>query len=227
MPSDIIYVVDSHTAAFEQARTAIDVVCAGDSLTGWNNFGSVYEWPYPTYPLYLDEMCRPLKLKIANGGIAGEISRNGVGQVRDYLTLFPKARYFIIGYGTNDLGMWPDTERTSQQIVAHLAQMVQAVREQVRQPILFNIPYANEAMFMPLVAQESHEKRDYHNGRLRAFCSENRIPLADICSRLHDEHFGDELHPNAAGARIIAEEVFAVLRALVGSATDVEGRFRP
>jgi lysophospholipase L1-like esterase len=35
--------------------------------------------------------------------------------------------------------------------------------------------------------------------------------LADICSRLKDEHFADELHPNAEGAKIIAEEVFKVL----------------
>ena len=27
--------------------------------------------------------------------------------------------------------------------------------------------------------------------------------LADICSRLGGEHFGDELHPNAQGAKII------------------------
>jgi lysophospholipase L1-like esterase len=28
---------------------------------------------------------------------------------------------------------------------------------------------------------------------------------------LHDEHFGDELHPNGSGAKIIAEAVFQVL----------------
>lgn len=48
---------------------------------------------------------------LANGGIAGEISLNGVGQVQDYLEVFPAARYFIIVYGTNDLGTWPDTDR--------------------------------------------------------------------------------------------------------------------
>lgn len=48
---------------------------------------------------------------LANGGIAGEIILNGVGQVQDYLEVFPAARYFIIVYGTNDLGTWPDTDR--------------------------------------------------------------------------------------------------------------------
>jgi lysophospholipase L1-like esterase len=33
----------------------------------------------------------------------------------------------------------------------------------------------------------------------------------DVCSRLREEHFADELHPNEEGARIIAEEVYRVL----------------
>jgi lysophospholipase L1-like esterase len=37
------------------------------------------------------------------------------------------------------------------------------------------------------------------------------VPLVDICSPLQDEHFGDELHPNRAGARLIAARVFDVL----------------
>ena len=203
------------------------MVCAGDSLTGWNNIGRPHEWPYPTYPQYLEEMCGRLKLSIANGGIAGEISRNGVRHVNDYLDQFPGARYFVIGYGTNDLGIWPDLERTSRRIIDHLDQMVRAVRQRRRQPILFNVPYANESMFNAGVARQLHERRDYHNRRLRAHCEEHRIRLADICARLHDQHFGDALHPNGAGATIIAEEVFGVLRALVPSPTGSGGSTRP
>ena len=56
--------------------------------------------------------------------------------------------------------------------------------------------------------------RDYHNDRLRAYCEGGRVPLADIGSKLRDEHFADELHPNEAGAQVIAEEVFRVLTGL-------------
>jgi lysophospholipase L1-like esterase len=80
--------------------------------------------------------------------------------------------------------------------------------------ILFNVPYANESMFPPDVAKELHAKRDYHNAKLRLLCGKWCIPLADVCSHLHDEHLGDELHPNAEGARIIAAEVFKVLAAV-------------
>ena len=134
-------------------------------------------------------------MTIANGGIAGEISENGVWQVRDYLGLFPNARFFVVGYGTNDLGMWSDVERTSPMIIGNLDQMVRAIRDGGRQPILLNVPYANESMFPRRVAEELHANRDYHNDRLRAYCLENQVPLVDIASKLRDEHFADELHP--------------------------------
>jgi lysophospholipase L1-like esterase len=213
--SEVLCVADCRLEAFGQQRLAVDVVCAGDSITGWNNFGPVAYWPYPTYPQFLQEMCQPLGLRLANGGIAGEISQNGIGQVQDYLELFPAARYFIIAYGTNDLGTWPDTERTSRRIIENLSQMVQAVADRGKKPILFNVPYANEAMFPPRIVEELHAKRDYHNTRLKEHCDRRGIPLADICFRLRDEHFADELHPNGAGAKIIAEEVFAVLQAVL------------
>jgi hypothetical protein len=107
-----------------------------------------------------------------------------------------------------------DTEATSQRIIGNMEQMVQLVRNQAKQAILFNVPNANEAMFPPYVVRELREKRDYHNARLKEFCGTQGIPLVDICSRLKDEHFGDELHPNAEGAKIIAEEVFKVLSAV-------------
>jgi lysophospholipase L1-like esterase len=110
--------------------------------------------------------------------------------------------------------MWPNLEATSQRIIGNLGRMVRAVREDGKQPMLFNVPYANESMFSPWVAQELHEKRDFHNARLKEFCDRQQIPLADICSRLRDEHFGDNLHPNDRGAKIIAEEVHKALVSL-------------
>jgi lysophospholipase L1-like esterase len=208
---DVLYVVERDTAAFQAARIAVDIVCAGDSLTGWNNFGPAVQWPYRTYPDFLQELCDPLGLRVANGGIAGEISDNGPQQVRDYLELLPNAPYFVFGMGTNDLGTWPDTESTSRRIIGNLGRMAQMVLDRGKQPILFNVPHVNERAFPPRFARDIHAKRDYHNPQLKAFCDEHGIPLADICSLLQDEHFGDELHPNDRGAKIIAEAVFQVL----------------
>jgi lysophospholipase L1-like esterase len=210
--TNVLYWADHDRPDFDLGRMTVDVVCAGDSITGWNNYGLVQSWPYRTYPQFLQELCARLGLTIANGGVAGEVSENGVWQVREQLDLFLNASYFIIGYGTNDLGMWPDVERTSQRIIANLEQMVASVVDRGKQPILFNVPYANEAMFSRPTAKDLHAKRDYHNEKLGQFCQQRNIPLADICSQLKDEHFADELHPNDAGAKIIAEEVFKVFQ---------------
>jgi lysophospholipase L1-like esterase len=83
-----------------------------------------------------------------------------------------------------------------------------------RQCILFNAPNVNEALFPAAVAKELRRQRDYHNARSKEFCQEKQIPLADICSRLKDEHFADELHPNEQGAKIIAVKVFKTLAGL-------------
>jgi lysophospholipase L1-like esterase len=208
-----LYTADQASPAFDANKSAVDIVCCGDSLTGWNNYGPADSWPYSTYPQFLQELCEPLGLRIANGGIAGEISDNGPQQVRDYLTLFPNARYFVFGMGTNDLGMWPDS---SKKIIGNLAKMVQLVRDRGKRTVLFNVPNVNETMFTPRMAKELREKRDYHNARLREFCEKQGIPLADICSKLKDEHFADELHPNDEGAKIIAEEVFKALSVVCG-----------
>ena len=216
MTPAVLYTVDQGTAAFEAARTAVDVVCLGDSLTGWNNYGPVQTWPFQTYPQFLQEFCVPLGLKIANGGIAGGVSDNGPKQVRDYLKLFPNAHYFVFGMGTNDLGMYPHTAATSKRIIGNLGQMVHLVTDQDKKAVLFNVPNANESMFPPAVAKELREKREYHNARLKKFCGKQGIPLADIYSKLKDEQFADELHPNAEGAKMIAEEVYMALSVLHG-----------
>lgn len=215
MPS-VLYLADRRSSAFEASRRAVDVVCAGDSITGWNNFGAVRDWPYRTYPEFLGRLCEPLGLTIANGGIAGEISGNGLGQVRDYLGLFPNARYFIVGYGTNDLGMWPEVEQTSPRIIENLGGMVAAIRDEGRRPILLNVPPANGSMFPRSVAEQLRSHRAYHNERLAAYSREGGIPLVDLATVLRDEHFGDELHPNDEGAQIIAKEVFRVLCEVAG-----------
>ena len=82
--------------------------------------------------------------------------------------------------------------------------MVRAIRDGGRQPILLNVPYANESMFPLPSPRDLHRMRDYHNERLTSYCQDNQFPLVDIASKLHDEHFGDELHPNEAGAKVIA-----------------------
>lgn len=213
-----IYVADLDRPDFEYDCLSVDIVCAGDSITGWNNFGPALSWPFPTYPRFLQVLCERLGLQVADGGIAGEVSDNGLGHVRRYLDYFANSRYFVIGFGTNDLGTWPDLESTSRRIIENLEKMVQAVRDAGKLPMLFNVPYANEFMFTSHIAKNTHEKRDYHNEMLATYCRQNEVPLADICVHLRDNHLGDELHPNEKGAKVIAAEVFQMLSRVHGVA---------
>lgn len=208
---EVVYLADCDRPSFERDRLSVDVVCAGDSITGWNNYGPAELWPFPTYTRFLQRSCVPLNLRLADGGIAGEISDNGPAIVGRYLNLFPNSRYVIIGFGTNDLAGWIPVEEQSQQIIDNMNSMVMAVREHRRQPILFNVPYVKESSFPPKDAATTHQMRDFHNAKLQEYCDGEGVPLVDICWHLRDEHFGDEVHPNALGARIIAERIFDTL----------------
>jgi len=209
-------IADQGSDAFEAARRQIDVVCLGDSLTGWNNYGPRSGWPWPTYPEFLAELCEPFGLRLANAGVAGEVSGNGPRQVDQTLALFPNARWFIFGMGTNDLTAWPDAEGTSREVLANLERMARAVVAHGRQPVLFNVPKVKESLLSPRRAEKVRLRHSNHNERLREFCEKERIPLADIFAPLDDEHFADTLHPNAAGARLIAGEVYRALRSVCG-----------
>ena len=124
-------------------------------------------------------------------------------------------RFKVKEFHVEDLNPTVSEERIgeiSRRIIDNLDKMVHAVRGEGKLPMLFNVPYANESMFASHIAEDTHQKRDYHNERLRECCRKNGVPLADICSHLRDEHFGDELHPNEAGARVIALRVYEVLR---------------
>lgn len=211
--SEVLCVADElFEAEFGARAAAVDVVCAGDSITGWNNFGRRRNWPFPTYPEFLQSLCRPLGLSIADGGMAGEVSDNGLEHVRRYLRTFPSARYFVIGFGTNDLGMWGDLESTSQGILDNYDAMLEAVRGDSRVPMLLNVPDANESLFTPDAAADLRRRRDYHNDRLAEYCLAHKVPLVDIRRHLSTCHLGDQLHPNEQGARVIADCVFEVLR---------------
>jgi len=61
--------------------------------------------------------------------------------------------------GTNDLGTWHDTEAASRRIIGNLEQMVQAVMERGKRPILFNVPHVDERMFPSRIAEAIHGKR--------------------------------------------------------------------
>ena len=56
--TSIISVAERGRPSSQTARLPADVVCAGDSFAGWNNFGVVRGWPYRTDPGEPNHACR-------------------------------------------------------------------------------------------------------------------------------------------------------------------------
>ncbi|MFO0954185.1 MAG: SGNH/GDSL hydrolase family protein [Isosphaeraceae bacterium] len=211
---------DRDSPDFEARRAAVDVVCAGDSITGWNNFRRHEpDWPFCSYPEFLQELCGAVGLNVADCGIAGEVSPNGVGQVSEYLRLFPNARSFVVGFGANDLDRWPDLEETSPRVIGNLGRMAEAVRGDGRSVLLIDLLNFDESRVPPDEAGALRRMFVEHNRRLRDYCASLGIPLVENFGKLGPGDFSDPFHPNESGARIIAREVFQSLNGLRGFET--------
>jgi gamma-glutamylcyclotransferase (GGCT)/AIG2-like uncharacterized protein YtfP/lysophospholipase L1-like esterase len=206
-----LYVAHADEPEFDVDRHNVAILCVGDSITGWNNFGPRRLWPLATYPEYLQVLSAPRGWLVADGGIAGEVSSRGPLHLQRYLELFPAAEHVLIGFGTNDLAEPWDPREISARIIANLDTMVTMVRERGSKAILFNVPHVRRSALPSQIFRECQAAREHHNSSLAGYCHGKGIPLADVCSQLGDEHLADELHPNEHGAKIIAEELFCVL----------------
>ena len=60
MNAEVLGIFDDESGVFQADPTPFDVVCAGDSLTGWGNFGPPSSWPFRCYPEFLQVLCEPL-----------------------------------------------------------------------------------------------------------------------------------------------------------------------
>jgi lysophospholipase L1-like esterase len=156
---------------------------------------------------------------VADGGIAGEVSAAGPRHVRRYLDWFAGASCFVIGFGTNDLSMSTEVQQTSGRIVANMRSMASLVARQGKRVLLLNIPHVRSDCSPSSAIDELRRGRQYHNQQLANWCNSAEIPLIDICLPLADEHFADAVHPNEAGAQLIAETVFKTLGPLLGTGT--------
>lgn len=214
----MIYLAHRGSDAFEAARASVDIVCAGDSITGWNNFRKHDDdWPFCSYPEFLQRLCDARGLTVADCGIAGEISPNGPGQVRDYLVLFPNSRYFVLGYGGNDLDRWPEVGQTSPRIIENLDAMVGVVRDAGRTAVLLELTNADEPRLAPEEVRALRHAQPFHNESLARYCLDRDVPLVRLWGTLRAGHFDDPFHPNAEGAMVIADAVFRVLEGLEGT----------
>lgn len=110
----------------------------GDSITqgafqrelGDDNFAPQVEAAHPGYfPA------------IINGGIGGELTTDGKNHLSVWLDLNPDLHFIALGYGTNDA--WSNKNVASVGFEATLTDLVEAILDAGRVPILARIPFAS------------------------------------------------------------------------------------
>lgn len=206
---------------FEAEARMVEILCVGDSLTGWNNFGAPSTWPFRCYPEFLQAQLHEAGFpqRVANAGMAGEVSKNGPGALWHFLDLFPRARWVVIALGGNDFSWAADSGHTSQEVLANLDRMVAMVRQRGSTPLLFEVTPVGEGPFRSVVAGLTPAVIEAHNQALRRFGAENGVRLVPTGDRLRPELLGDGVHPTDEGARAVARAVFEALVELLPDPT--------
>ena len=163
------------------------VVCAGDSIT----LG--YACDGPTYPTQLAAMSGK---RVRNCGVGGVTASYGASKISSYLSCKPG--YVCILYGANDA----ICDGTPAGVKRNLRSIIAACKNNKSIPILATTP--------PMI--KGHK---LYNGAARAvneaireLASEEGVALVDLYKAFGsgEEYLvSDGLHPNAAGAELIAK----------------------
>ena len=180
-----------HESVPHLARLDTDavVLAFGDSLTAGN--GATRD---EAYPARLAEM---IHRRVINAGVSGETTVDGMRRLATTLDETHPA-LVILCLGGND--MLRQMDRAAMR--ANLATMIREIRSRGVGVVLLGVP---EPKLLSLHAEASYE----------ALAAEFKLPLMRdrIAEVLSDRSLrSDQIHPNAAGYRKIAEGVYALLQ---------------
>jgi len=173
------------------------VVCLGDSLT--EGYGLA---PEQSFPRVLERRLRErgLEVEVVNAGISGSTSASAVARLRWQLRAEPDV--VVLALGANDGLRGVDLEATR----GHLSRAIELAKSRGVRVVLggMQIPpnygpeYTREfAALFPALAEE-------HDVALVPFLLEGVAADPDL-------NLPDGVHPNARGARIVADNVLEVL----------------
>ncbi|MDT8440695.1 MAG: arylesterase [Desulfuromonadales bacterium] len=169
------------------------IIAFGDSLT----YGTGAE-KNQAYPAVLSQL---LGKQVINAGIPGEVSAEGLKRLPAVLEEH-QPDLVILCHGGNDFLRRLDREQTA----ANLAAMVEMIQARGADVILLGVPQFG----LILKPAELYE----------TIAAQHRIPYqADIISDLLGKRSlkSDQIHPNGAGYRQLAEAVHRLIRKAEGS----------
>ncbi len=188
-------------AALHGADNRPVIACFGDSLTA--GFGLD---PGQTYPDLLQKEMdrRGLRYRVANLGVSGDTSRDGLERLP--MALAMKPAIVILELGANDGLRGQPLSHTE----ANLAQIIEAMRKGGARLVLAGITLP------PNYGPEYIQRFNEMYKRLAVKYKLTYIPflLAGVAGNQKLMQ-GDGLHPNAAGTRIVTQTVMKALTPLV------------
>ncbi len=131
---------------------------------------------------------------VINGGVGGDKSGDGVEHVDAWLRQNPDARFWAIGYGSND-SAGDSTDTTS--FRKNMQTIIDRIRGAGHVPILARIPYATDGQ---------HSTIPRFNDIVDELQRENSLPMGpDLYRyfRAHPDQLRDGLHPDQRGIEAI------------------------
>lgn len=179
------------------------LIAFGDSLTAGYRLEVEEAWPARLQER-LDE--EGIALRVVNAGVSGETSSGGLRRLPWVLDRQPAARFLVVALGGNDgLRGVPASVMTE-----NLLGMIREAEGRGLSVLLAGVPTAPE-----LGPDYAEEFRD----AFRTVARDTGTPLLE--NLLHgvagvpEWNQPDRIHPNAAGARLLAGNVFAALAPLL------------
>ena len=164
------------------------ILAFGDSLTyGTGASGNT------SYPSILSELSQH---KVINAGIPGEVSQTGLRRLSKLLDQYQPELMILIHGGNDLLRRVPE-----QQLASNLSQMITTVRERDIKVVMLGVPkpqlfLLSSAELYQQVAEEQHVPVDLET--LPEILSDNGLK-------------SDRIHPNSAGYRLMAENIYNLL----------------
>jgi len=158
----------------------------GDSITALA-FGRAQQ---PSFATCVHDRHASFFPVMLDGGIGGTTSRDGAARVDDWIAENPDARFWAIGYGSND-SAGHATDASS--FRNDMRKIVSRLRAAGRVPILASIPYSTDGQ---------HEGIPSFNRAIEEIRSESSLPAGpDLYAWFfaHPNELRDGLHPNERG----------------------------
>src|SRR4051794_18387297 len=200
-----LFSLQSAEPAKRDPSDVITIVALGDSLTAGYGLSRKQAWP-----ALLAEKMREAgyEFEVVNAGSSGDTTTGGLRRLPALLRAHKKIDIFVLELGINDAFRGVSIE----QIRSNLQTIIDQVR--ARQP---NASIVIAGMQLPNVSSDDYVGA--FGGIFRALAEKNRATLIPYflegVGGDPELNQWDRVHPNAAGQRVLAENVWRVLKPLL------------